>query len=175
MTADDLDGVVAVARLAFPHHPEDRACFENRLALWPRGCFVLADDQGVAGYLVAYPWRRDSAPALNSLIDALPQDADRLYLHDLAVHPRARGGGHTRPMVEQLAEQARADRWPAIALVAVNAAGDFWRGLGFHAETPPGMAAKLASYGADALYMVRPLQARGRDFTRGDVRPPSYS
>ena len=33
MTEADLDGVTAVAGEAFPNHPEDRACFANRLGL----------------------------------------------------------------------------------------------------------------------------------------------
>ena len=43
MRPTDIDAVVEVARLSFPDHFEDRACFQNRLALYPRGCFVLAD------------------------------------------------------------------------------------------------------------------------------------
>ena len=105
MTPDDLDGVVAVAQLSFPDHPEERACFANRLEL----------------------------------------------------HPDTRGGGHTRPVVERLAEQAKAAGWPAVALVAVNDASSFWARNGFEVQNPPGMAEKLASYGDDARYMVRPL------------------
>ena len=157
MTAADLHGVVEVARLSFPDHPEDRACFENRLALNPGGCFVLAGDTGVRGYLVAYPWRRDAAPALNALIAAIPDDAAVIYLHDLALHPDARGGGHTREILERLAGEARQAGWRELALVAVNDAAAFWARNGFVVERPPGMAAKLASYGADARYMVRPL------------------
>lgn len=158
MTAADIDGVVAVARLSFPDHFESRACFENRLDLCPEGCFALSDDAGaVKGYLFAYPWKGESAPALNTLIEALPADADRIYLHDLALHPDARGGGFTRPMVERLAEQARADGWPMIALVAVNDAADFWARLGFEAADSPAIRAKLESYGPDARYMIRRL------------------
>lgn len=158
MTAEDIDGVVAVARLSFPDHFESRACFENRLDLCPEGCFTLSDDAGaVKGYLFAYPWKGESAPALNTVIEALPADADRIYLHDLALHPDARGGGFTRPMVERLAGQARADGWPMIALVAVNDAADFWARLGFEAADSPAIRAKLESYGPDARYMVRRL------------------
>lgn len=160
MTAADLDGVVEVARLSFPNHPEERPCFENRLALNPDGCFVLTDEAGpVMGYLVAYPWRRNAAPALNALIEAVPDDAEVVYLHDLALHPATRGGGHSRPVIERLAEQARAAGWPALALVAVNDAAAFWGRNGFEISSPPGMAEKLASYGDDARYMVRTLQS----------------
>lgn len=162
MAEDDLDGVVAVARLAFPDHFENRACFAERRGLYPAGCFVLAHDEAaggaaVRGYLVAYPWRRDAAPALNALIGALPAEADILYLHDLALHPEARGGGRTRPIVERLAGQARAEGWPAIALVAVNDAAPFWEGLGFRTRESEALGAKLAGYGPGARYMVRPL------------------
>ena len=119
---------------------------------------MLAEGEGPPrGYLVAYPWRRDSAPALNSLIGAIPDDAGLLYLHDLALHPDARGQGRSRPIVERLAAGAKAAGWPALALVAVNDAAPFWEGLGFTAVETPEMAAKLASYGPGARYMLRRL------------------
>ena len=156
MVPGDVDGVVRVARTAFPDHFEDRACFAERLALYPQGCFVLDTGQ-VTGYLIAYPWRSASAPPLNTAIGELPEDASVLYLHDLALHPDARGQGVTTAIVEQLAARARADGWPVIALVAVNDATAFWQRMGFRVVADPAMAAKLASYGADASYMIRAL------------------
>jgi len=157
MRPGDIDAVVEIARLSFPDHPEDRACFENRLALYPRGCFVLAGAGPAQGYLIAYPWRADAAPALNSLVEGLPADAELIYLHDLALHPEARGGGTAGAIVERLAAQAAGDGWPAVALVAVNDAAAFWARRGFEVCDPPGMADKLASYGPGARYMVRSL------------------
>lgn len=158
MTAADLDAVAAIAVIGFPDHFEGRDCFENRLALHPSGCFVLSDGAGEPkGYMVAYPWRSDSAPALNTLIDAIPDDAAVMYLHDLALHPDARGGGYPGEVVERLAAAARAAGWPAVALVAVNDAAPFWARHGFVVRETPEMAAKLASYGSDARYMVRAL------------------
>lgn len=158
MTATDLDAVAEIAAVGFPDHFEGRDCFGNRLALNPSGCFVLADGSGAArGYLVAYPWRAESAPALNTLIEAIPADAAVMYLHDLALHPDARGRGLSRPVVERLASDAAAAGWPALALVAVNEAAPFWEGHGFEVAGTPGMAAKLASYGSDARYMIRRL------------------
>lgn len=158
MTAADLDAVADIAVLGFPDHFEGRDCFENRLALNPSGCFVLADGEDQPrGYLVAYPWAADAAPALNTLIEAVPADAAVMYLHDLALHPDVRGGGWPRPMVERLADDARAAGWPALALVAVNDAASFWERHGFTVVEAPGMADKLAGYGPDARYMVRRL------------------
>ena len=158
MTPADLDAVAGIAGIGFPDHFEGRDCFENRLSLWPQGCFVLADgaDQPI-GYLVAYPWRADDAPALNTLIAAIPDDATVMYLHDLCLHPNARGRGSTAAIVERLADQARAQGWPALALVAVNDATGFWARHGFVARESEAIIQKLAGYGSDARYMFRPL------------------
>ena len=160
MTPADLDGVVAGAAEAFPDHFEDRACFAERLALFPSGCRVLAKADGaVRGYLFAYPWRADAAPPLNALIGAIPPDASVFYLHDLALAGDVRGGGHARAAIQAVVDLAIEGRWPAIALVAVNDAVGFWARHGFQVADPPGMADKLASYGADARYTVRALSA----------------
>lgn len=155
MRPADLDAVTAIAAIGFPDHFEGRECFADRLELYPVGCFVLEGEAGVAGYLVAYPWRRGSAPALNTVIGAIPAEAEVLYLHDLALLPEARGGGWTRPILERLVEHARGAGLAEIALVAVNDAAGFWERHGFRAVDDPGMVEKLASYGAEARYMMR--------------------
>lgn len=158
MTAGDLDDVARIAVVGFPDHFEGRPCFENRLTLYPSGCFVLAADDGPPqGYLVAYPWRADAAPALNTLVPTIPADAAVMYLHDFTLLPTVRGGGWSRPIVERLVKDARAAGWSTLALVAVNDAAPFWTRHGFRVVEAPGMAAKLAGYGADARYMTRPL------------------
>lgn len=157
MGPNDLDGVCSVAAMAFPNHFEDRDCFADRLALYPQGCRVLKDASSAFGYLIAYPARRGSIPPLNSRMSALPLDAEVLYLHDLALKPEARGGGHARAGIDALISQARADGWPAIALVAVNAAETFWARYGFVVDQSPELQTKLVSYSADARAMIRPL------------------
>lgn len=158
MTDADLDGVVAVARIAFPDHVEDRDCFAERLALYPAGCRVVTNAAGgVVGYGIVYPWVEGSMPPLNATIGALPRDASLLYLHDLALLPEARGSGAARRFVGWLVDHARAEGWPRIALVAVNDAAPFWERQGFAGLDSPALRAKLAGYGADARYMVRAL------------------
>jgi GNAT superfamily N-acetyltransferase len=158
MTEGDLDAVAAIALTSFPNHFEGRPCFANRLALHPQGCFVLArDGEPARGYLIAYPWSAESAPPLNTSIESLPADAAVMYLHDLALHPQARGTGQAAAMVEQLAADARAAGWPALALVAVNAAESFWLRHGFQIHETPALRQKLATYGSNAHYMLRPL------------------
>jgi GNAT superfamily N-acetyltransferase len=158
MRPGDIDAVVEIARLSFPDHFESRSCFENRLALYPRGCFVLAaEGEPAKAYLIAYPWKTESAPPLNTVVEGLPADPALIYLHDLALHPDVRGGGHTATVVERLMDQAAEDGWPIMALVAVNDAVAFWSRHGFVEQPAEGMAAKLASYGSDARYMIRSL------------------
>lgn len=157
MTPDDLHGVCAVAAIAFPDHFEDRDCFADRLALHPEGCRVLTDGESVFGYQIAYPSRRGAIPPLNSRMAAPYRDADVLYLHDLALKPEVRGGGHARQAIEALIAQAKGDGWPAIALVAVNGAEPFWARHDFVVDPSPKLRAALASYGPDARYMLRPF------------------
>ncbi|MFC3711189.1 GNAT family N-acetyltransferase [Sphingoaurantiacus capsulatus] len=156
MTAADISGVVPVAAAAFPDHFEDRACFEERLALFSQGGFVLADGDVVKGYLIAYPWPHGKIPPLNSRLGGVPDTTETLYLHDLALHPDVRGQGHARPIVERLVESARAWGAERIALVSVNGTRAFWQGFGFEPVTDdPAITQKLASYGDGALYMVK--------------------
>lgn len=153
MTETDLDGVVEVARIAFPHHPESRACFAERLALAPETCLVLAHGGRVAGYLIAYPWPLGAIPPLDTLLGELPADRDAWYLHDLALLPEARGGGSAREGLNHLL--ARVDA--PVGLVSVNDSAAFWQRNGFLPRESPTLRAKLASYGPHAHYMVRPV------------------
>ncbi|MGI8432934.1 MAG: GNAT family N-acetyltransferase [Chthoniobacterales bacterium] len=195
MTEADLDAVAALAVIGFPDHFEGRPCFANRLALYPAGCFVLAENPVIpstvegsrrasekhesqegskrkpdgiprlrfaplgmtAGYLIAYPSLADDPPSLNILLDALPADPAVMYLHDLALHPDARGAGRAAEIIEHLVEITRAAGLPAIALVAVNHAAAFWERHEFEVRETPALRRKLASYGPDARYMVRAL------------------
>lgn len=158
MGVADIGAVVAVARLAFPDHFEARECFEERLSLFPEGCFALAGAEGVKGYLIAYPWPPGSVPPLDSLLGALPRGREAFYLHDLAFDPDVRGQGHARPVIARLAAQLRAGGARRIALVSVNNSRAFWQGMGFEPIASDATArSKLESYGSDATYMVREL------------------
>ncbi|WP_200844855.1 MULTISPECIES: GNAT family N-acetyltransferase [unclassified Novosphingobium] len=160
MLAEDIDGVVTVAAACFPDHFEARACFEERLALFPQGCFVLALDEVVKGYLIAYPWPPGAIPPLNSALGALPQERETFYLHDLALHPDVRGQGHARPIVERLAGALSKMDGRSLALVSVNDSVAFWRGMGFEPISgDEAITRKLESYGGGSTYMVRALGA----------------
>lgn len=155
MTESDLDRVAEIALIGFPHHFEGRPMFANRLDLHAPGCFVLETAEGLEGYIIAYPWALGTAPALNTPIEALPDQPDVIYLHDLVLTPALRGQGQSRPAVAAVVDLARDSGLSTVALVAVNDAVDFWGGHGFEVRQTPDMAAKLASYGSDARYMTR--------------------
>jgi hypothetical protein len=159
MAPDDIGGVVRVAAAGFPDHPEDAACFAERLSLSPDLCFVLTEPGGpVRGYLIAYPWPQGAVPPLNSLIGAVSEDRANIYLHDLALERAVAGGGHARAAVALLVEKALALGAGQITLVSVNRSAAFWQAMGFTPADAPGMAAKLASYGEGAVYMARPIR-----------------
>jgi ribosomal protein S18 acetylase RimI-like enzyme len=151
MLDSDLDGVVAVAAVAFPDHPEGRACFAERLALTSDSCWVLAAGAAIAGYLIAYPWPLGEIPPLDTLLGQLPEQRTAWYLHDLALLPDARGTGQAAAGLALLFAHTEAP----IALVSVNDSAAFWAGHGFVAQQSPTLQAKLKSYGPHARYMVR--------------------
>jgi GNAT superfamily N-acetyltransferase len=154
MQAADLAQAYALGAQVHVLHPERRAVFDERHRLFPEGCRVLAAGSAIGGYLLSHPWPLDAAPKLDTLLGAVPVDADCLYLHDIALAARCRGQGHTATAIAQLEQLAlhRGHRW--LALIAVNGAARMWQRYGF---VPRAGQVDAASYGADATYMARRL------------------
>ena len=163
MSAADLPAIMAAAAEVHPDYPEGEAVFTERLALHPAGCLVLAGGDGIGGYVLSHPWRFGQVPALDSLLGALPEDADIYYIHDLALLPLARGGGAASACVHRLAAHARAAGFARMALVAVGNSAGFWQRQDFREAHDEALARKLASYDSAARYMIRDLKDDGRD------------
>lgn len=158
MTADDLDGVAEVAMHTFPDHFEETERFAERLRFGPEYCAVLRSPGGaVCGYLLAYPSPSAKLTPLNQPIGSSGQEADAVYISDLAVLPEARGAGVTRAVVDRVVRLARKDGFKAVTLVAVNNSTGFWERHGFQVQERPDARETLASYGDDARFMVRHL------------------
>jgi len=121
-------------------------------------CVVVQDGEGVCGYLFAYPSRLGKLTPLGAGFEVAGVP-DTLYLHDLAVAPRAHGRGLARSLVARLLARARRDGLTASALVSVQDTAAFWTALGYEASEAncPAARAALASYPGVARYMVRPL------------------
>ena len=155
MRRADLPVVTALADRIHVDHPEKPAIFAERLDLFPAGCCVLEQGAAVIGYAIAHPGRLGAPPPLDTLLVSLPEAADCLYLHDIALAPEAARQGHGAELVARMIELAAHQRLAAIALVAVRGSAPFWQRYGFRPSDAPAFRAKLASYGEDAAYMVR--------------------
>jgi ribosomal protein S18 acetylase RimI-like enzyme len=158
MTAADLPAALAVADVVHPNYPEDPAVFTERLALYPRGCLVLARHDRLIGYIVSHPWSYGEPPALNSLLGALPVPPTTYYIHDIALLPEARGTGAANAVVTRLIAQARDEGLPDLSLTAVNDSVAFWTRHGFRLAEEPALDEKLRSYDAAARFMVCDLR-----------------
>jgi GNAT superfamily N-acetyltransferase len=153
MAEGDLAAVLDVQAACYPPAMQEAAgVVLARLRASPDTVLVARDAQGVCAYLFAYPSRLGKVTPLGGAF-ALPSAPDTLYLHDLAVAPRAAGRGLARGLVARLLEHAAVRSLLHAALVSVQDSRRFWECAGF--ARAPGDAAALATYPADALYMTR--------------------
>jgi len=154
MTQADLPAIKWVADVVHRDFPESDSVFEERLRLYAAGCFVLGNDEQTAGYAVSHPWLYGKPPALNSLLQAIPSDADTYYVHDIALLGDARRSGSASSIVQTLVHHARQQAFPNLSLIAVSGSSPFWRKHGFSIVSEPEIDGKLQSYGRDARFMT---------------------
>lgn len=154
----DITAIIAIAERIHPDLFERPDVFAEKMRLCPDGCRVLVGDEGIVGYGLAHPWKQHQIPPLDCFLASLPDDADCLYVHDVAVLPFARGGvaaAYIRTL-EQLARSSGA----VLALVSVYATRSLWEQFGFRSVTTNAeLRAKLACYGEAATYMLWDLAA----------------
>ncbi|HEY4345785.1 MAG TPA: GNAT family N-acetyltransferase [Parvibaculum sp.] len=155
MTPDDIHAVDEIGGIVHPNYPEDIAVLKNRLALFPAGCFVADGEDTRLGYAVSHPSTIGKPAPLNTVIGALDVDADCLFLHDIALTEASRGLGLGRSLLEKLKDVAARQGFARLGLVSVNNSRAYWQAQGFRVlEADAALAAKLASYEADAAYMT---------------------
>ena len=155
--AGDLADINAIAARIHPELPERPDVLAEKMRLYPGGCCVLATGNGIAGYGLAHPWMQRQIPPLDGFLGQLPDAANCLYVHAVAVLPDARGGG-ARAYVTEIERLARSSGIATLALVSVYDTRAMWERLGFQPVAPDAaLRAKLASYGASATYMLREL------------------
>lgn len=160
--ASDLPAISAIAARIHPDLPESPEVLAEKMRLYPDGCRVLVADDEIAGYGLSHPWRQHRIPPLDGLLARLPDDADCLYVHDVALRLDFRGGV-VRPYIAEIEELARASGIATLALVSVYATRPLRQRLGFRPVTADAeLRAKLASYGEGATYMLRDLAAAPR-------------
>ncbi len=158
MSALDLDAVAAVAAVVHKDFYERPEVLAEKRRLYPNGAHLLEIGERPVGYVFSHPWASRAVPALDSLLEALPADADTYYLHDLALLPVARRVGAAGQIVKALIRHAEARGFSTMSLVAVNSSAGFWARHGFLPVEAPELTGKLLSYEPGASYMVKPLR-----------------
>ncbi|UTH75377.1 GNAT family N-acetyltransferase [Chromobacterium sp. IIBBL 290-4] len=152
MNAEDLPAVLHVQRRCYPDHLiESLDALASRQRLSPDTCWVAARQNALLGYLFAHPWRGDQPPSLNQPLRALPEAGDTLFIHDLALHPQARGHGLGPKLVGQALRQGRKLGLRHSRLVAVEGAAAWWRKHGYRGYALPHYP--LNGYGDGAVSM----------------------
>ncbi|KFC74482.1 GNAT family N-acetyltransferase [Massilia sp. LC238] len=163
MRPADLDILLAVQAACYPPSMQEAGeVVLARMGAARESCIVAEDGEGICAYLFAYPSRLGKVTPLGAPFEPAVE-ADTLYLHDLAVAPRAHGRGLARRLVEHLLAQARARGFTSSALVSVQDTAAFWGALGYQAGATSCDTARaaLASYPGVARYMVRVLTGPG--------------
>lgn len=157
MTGYDLGAVFAIANQVHPGFFEAEAVLAEKFTLYRNGCYLLEIGEKPAGYVLSHPWHLGDLPALDTMLGAIPADADTFYIHDLALLKLTRGVGAAGKIVAALTKHAGAMGFASMSLVAVNNSQSFWTRQGFAVEERPELSGRLAGYAEDARYMVRRL------------------
>ena len=155
MTPDMLTEVNALGDGIHTAYPEGDFVFEERLHLYPEGCFVLRHLGKTKGYVISHPWLFDNPPALNCLLGAIPLLADTLYIHDLAIAPEARNSSNAQLILSKLEQHARSKEWASLSCISVNHSDAILKRRGFRVRTAPHIEKKLKSYEPEAKYMTK--------------------
>ncbi|MFF3257705.1 GNAT family N-acetyltransferase [Streptomyces sp. NPDC002932] len=157
---EDWDDVVALEALAYGASglSEGREALRSRHRASPSTCFVLEYAGAFGGYLLALPYPLFRCPDLSLAEEGVARPSDResnLHVHDVVIAERVRGQGLAPRMLRHLEEAAWVARNRSLSLVAVHGSHPFWFRLGY--RTRPEVALP-ASYGAEAVYMTKPLE-----------------
>ncbi|MFJ7910160.1 GNAT family N-acetyltransferase [Kitasatospora sp. NPDC096204] len=161
LAEEDWDEVVALEERAYAASglSEGREALRSRQRASPDTCFVLEHEGGFGGYLLALPYPRFRCPDLSLPEEGAVREGDRptnMHAHDLVISERARGRGLAPRLLRHLEEIGRAAHCRTLSLVAVHGSQALWAPLGYRARPEIGLP---ASYGAEAVYMVKLLEA----------------
>jgi len=157
MAAADLSAVLEIQAVCYTElTPESKESLHAKLRASPSTCFIASLAGDTVGYLFALPWESSNPPILNAETCRLPSSPDCLYLHDLAVTPRARRFGAGRALVEAFLTRLSASGLGRASLIAVQSSAPYWERYGFRAVSPSApLKARLATYGEGVEYMER--------------------
>lgn len=150
----DLPDVIRIAAQLHPGLPERAEVLAEKIRLAPGTCCKLIRAGRCAGYGIAHPWQLEAIPPLDAFFEKIPEPAECLYVHDIAILPAARGSGAAAAYLARLKQIARASALRALALTSVYGTSTLWSRFGFVAQSSPALTEKLHSYGSSAVYMM---------------------
>lgn len=138
MQVQDFPAVLQVQQHCYPPSLiESRDALASRHRLSPDTCWVAERPGQLLGYVFAHPWTAGRPPSLNRPLERLPDAVDTLFIHDLALHPDARGHGQ------------------GPRLVAVQGAARYWKRFGYQPCARDDYTRR--AHGEDAVGMRRSL------------------
>lgn len=154
-TEADVSEIFRISKIIHPDLPERIETIAEKVALSPSTCFVACDGRLVRGYAIAYPWRANDIPKLDTLFGSLPADADILFIHDIALLPSARGQGLVGELPKLFSAAGRKLGLQYATLAAVYGSEEAWFRYGFRrAPMTEKLIAQAEDYGS-AVYMTR--------------------
>lgn len=159
MTPADLDAVAVLQQRCYGVlYLESPAAFAAKLEVTAglECCWMAREAGEPLAYAVSLPVCEATLPALDAPRCERPARPTLLYLHDMAVAPEARSLGLAGRLLAQLRQRAQALGLNRLGLVAVQGSVPYWQRQGFAelASLPGPLAAKLATFGPDARFMV---------------------
>ncbi|MDF3127444.1 GNAT family N-acetyltransferase [Rheinheimera sp. 1928-s] len=112
---------------------ESAAVMAARIAACSQTCWGYFIEQQMAGYLLAYP---SVLGSITPLAAAFPlyQNANCLYLHDMAISVDFRGQSLAPELLKHATAETEKMGLQALALVAVQGAEGYWAKQGFVKE-----------------------------------------
>jgi len=155
MHAGDISAVLEIQSHCYDETKlESFQAFLAKFEATPNTCFIALLADVPAGYLVALPVVEGHPPPLNGTSYSVPQAANSLYLHDLAVLPKARGTGAADALVAAYFQALKQSQVQFGCLTAVNASSSYWERFGFRpAALADESSGHMLTYGEGAQYM----------------------
>lgn len=154
ITHSDWPHILDIQLECYPQiEPESLAVLQSKWQASPDSCFVIELDNNIIGYCLAHPWLLDNPPSLEQQLYQIEQ-ANTLYLHDIALSTKAQGKGAGKQALAKLINFANNNHFANISLVAVQGAHNYWGKQGFITKA---ISKDLSAYPADARYMVYTL------------------
>ena len=124
---EDLPHVLVVQEDCYSRNLlENEGTFACKLLLFPEGCLGAFENGKLIAYVFSHPWSSGEIVPLHESLHSLPETADCVYIHDIAVMRPWRNRGIADMLLTTLFDLAHSHRIGKVALVAVNKSERYW-------------------------------------------------